>query len=55
MADCGNGYWITSVHSSYGEVAQRWLLVYSEKAFQWENATLEKKIEKATEEKEKQL
>ena len=55
MDDCGNGYWIENVESSYGEVAQRWLLVYSEKAFQRENATLEKKIENATEEKEKQL
>ena len=55
MTCLGNGYYVKEVESTYGEVAQRWLLVYSEKAFQRENATLERKIEKATEEKRKEL
>ena len=55
MTYLGNGYYVKEVESTYGEVAQRWLLVYSEKAFQRENATLERKIEKATEEKRKEL
>ena len=55
MGACGNGYHIQEVQSTYGEVAQRWLLVFSEKAYERENATLEKKIEKASTEKKKEL
>ncbi len=40
MDDCGNGYRIQEVQSSYGDVAQRWLLVFSEKAYERENATM---------------
>lgn len=55
MGACGNGYHIQEVQSTYGEVDQRWLLVFSEKAYERENATLEKKIEKASAEKKKEL
>ena len=39
-----NGYRYLSIESSYGDVAQRWLIVYSQAAYQREVATLEKKI-----------
>lgn len=55
MGDFGNGYRIKEVESDYGGVPQRWLLVFSEKAYERENATLERKIEKETEEKGKEL
>ena len=41
------GYRYLSVDSTYGDVPQRWLVVYSEAAYQREVATLEKKIAKA--------
>ena len=39
------GYKIAPFVSNYGEVNQRWLLVYSEQAFQREKKTLEKRIQ----------
>ena len=42
-----NGYSYLSVDSSYGDVPQRWLVVYSQDAFDREVATLEKKIAEA--------
>ena len=39
-----NGYHCLSVESDYGDVAQRWLIVYSQAAYHREVATLEKKI-----------
>ena len=41
------GYRYLSVDSSYGDIPQRWLIVYSEAAYHREVATLEKKIAKA--------
>jgi transposase len=40
------GYKIASFNSNYGDVEQRWLLVYSEQAYQREKKTLERKLEK---------
>ena len=42
-----DGYRYLSVDSTYGNVPQRWLVVYSEAAYHREVATLEKKIAKA--------
>lgn len=47
--DAGNGYKIHSVPSTFGDMEQRWLLVFSEKAFEREKATFEKNLD-ATEE-----
>lgn len=41
-----NGYKIASFKSNYGDLEQRWLLVYSEQAYKREAATLEKNIQK---------
>ena len=41
-----DGYKTTSIKSSYGGVEQRWILVFSQKAFDREIQTLTKKIEK---------
>lgn len=47
--DVGNGYKISSFDSFYGEIKQRWLLVFSEQAYHREKKTLEKKITKEAE------
>ena len=44
-----NGYRISSFDSSYGGIKQRWLLVFSEQAYNREKKTLEKKIIKEAE------
>jgi transposase len=41
-----NGYHLFSIDAEYGGVKQRWIVVFSEKAFARETKTLEKKIEK---------
>ena len=41
-----DGYLIQPFSSEYGEVKQRWLLVYSDQAFKRETKTLDKQIEK---------
>lgn len=41
-----DGYLIQPFTSDYGEVEQRWILVYSDQAFKREIKTLERKIEK---------
>jgi transposase len=41
-----NGYKIASFTSNYGSVEQRWLLVYSEQAYQREKKTFERNLEK---------
>lgn len=41
------GYRYLSVDSTYGDIPQRWLVVYSEAAYHREVATLDKKIAKA--------
>jgi transposase len=45
----GKGYKTSGHKSSYGGVEQRWLLVFSEQAYQREKKTLEKKLEKEEE------
>jgi hypothetical protein len=39
------GYQIADFKSNYGGVAQRWLLVYSEQAYQREKATLDEEAD----------
>ena len=53
--DMEKGYKISPFKSSYGEVAQRWILVYSEQAYKREQKTLEKNLVKKTEALEKAL
>lgn len=48
-----NGYRIFSTEMEYGGVNQRWIVVFSEKAFARERKTLEKKIRKEKEQVEK--
>jgi len=50
-----NGYQIASFTSNYGDIAQRWLLVYSEQAYQREKKTFEKKVLKQQQKLEKEL
>lgn len=40
------GYKTASVSSSYGEIKQRWLLVYSQQSYEREKKTLDKKLDK---------
>lgn len=47
--EMGNGYKISDFDSSYGGIKQRWLLVFSEQAYNREKKTLEKKIIRETE------
>ena len=42
--ECRGGYRTASYSSSYGGIDQRWLLVYSEQAYQREKKTLERKL-----------
>jgi transposase len=49
------GYKTAEFESNYGEVQQRWILVYSEQAYSREKKTLEKKLEKQSNELEKEL
>jgi transposase len=44
-----NGYKTAAFKSNYGEIEQRWLLVYSEQAYEREKKTLEKKLAKQEE------
>lgn len=55
MRECGDGYRISVVPSSYAGVAQRWILVFSEQAFKREMKTFTKNLAIRTEEAEKQL
>jgi transposase len=48
-----NGYHLFSTDAEYGGVKQRWIVVFSEKAFARETKTLEKKIEQEKEKVEK--
>ena len=47
--DADNGYRISKFESSYGEIKQRWLLIFSEQAYHREKKTLEKKLLKEEE------
>ena len=43
---CEKGYKIAPFSSNYGDVEQRWLLVYSEQLHSWEKKTFDRKLEK---------
>jgi len=49
------GYQTTSVHSEYGGIKQRWLLVFSSQAYEREKKTFMKKLKKQEEELKKAL
>jgi len=49
------GYRLFSIEVEYGGVKQRWVVVFSEKAFARETKTLEKKIKKEKEQVEKEV
>jgi len=46
MAELSDGYAYREVSSNYGGVAQRWLVIYSPKAAQREEKTLQRRVEK---------
>ena len=50
-----NGYRIANYESAFGGVTQRWLLVYSHQAFEREQATFERALEKREDELAKAL
>jgi transposase len=50
-----NGYHLFSTEVEYGGVKQRWIVVFSEKAFMREKRTLEEKITKEKEKVEKEV
>jgi len=52
---CGESYKVACYLSTYGEVTQRWLLVYSEANYQREKKTFERKLAKQDEALEKAL
>lgn len=54
-AEQEKGYKTACFKSNYGEIAQRWLLVFSEQAYNREKKTLEKKLIKQGEELKKVL
>jgi len=49
MMELGEGYFAKEIKASYADISQRWLLIFSEKAYQREHETLKKKISKETE------
>ncbi len=55
MEEIGNGYRLVEIGSQYGNIPQRWVLVFSEQAQKREKKTLEKRIKKEIEEKGKVL
>ena len=55
MQERGNGYRTTSVRSTYGGVSQRWLLVYSARAYEREIKTFEQNLTKRRDRNEKDL
>lgn len=55
MEEIGNGYRLVEIGSQYGNIPQRWVLVFSEQAQKREKKTLEKRIKKEIEEKGKAL
>ena len=50
-----DGYYYRPVKSSYGEVDQRWVVVFSEKAYEREMKTFQKNLKKQTDDKQKEL
>lgn len=55
MVRIGGGYRYTRVGSEYAGVPQRWLLIFSEKAYEREMKTFRKNLEKELEKKEREL
>lgn len=55
MIRIGGGYRYSRVGSEYAGVSQRWLLIFSEKAYQREMKTFRKNLEKELEKKEREL
>lgn len=53
MEDVGEGYHICRLCNTYGDIRQRWLLVYSEQAYERESKQLDKRVARAEEEAEK--
>ena len=53
--DRDGGYKTAAFYSNYGDVKQRWLLVYSEKSYIREKKTFERKVEKQEDELKKLL
>ena len=50
-----DGYWIKEISSHYADENQRWVIVFSQKAYNKQYATLTKKIRKESDEKNKEL
>ena len=55
MHPLGGGYSYLPVSSNYAEIQQRWLVIYSQKAFEREIKTFEKNLIKQRQRKEKDL
>lgn len=51
----GNGYKIAPFKSTYGGIEQRWLLVFSQQAYEREKKTVDKKLKRQAEELNKKL
>lgn len=49
MLPCGDGYFYREIESNYANVKQRWMIVFSEKAYEKESKNIDKKILKAEE------
>jgi len=55
LKEIANGYFGVEVCSTYGDIPQRWLLIYSEQAFIREEKTLERNIKREFEVKKKEI
>lgn len=55
MIDAGDGYFYSSVISAYGDIPQRWLLVFSQHAYDREIKTFDRNLEKTEKKKEKEI
>ena len=55
LKEIANGYFGVEVCSTYGDIPQRWLLIYSEQAFTREEKTLERNIKREFEVKKKEI
>ena len=55
MSPNGDGYFVSEICNSYGGVKQRWLVVFSEKAFDRESKNLEKQITREEDKQKKEL
>lgn len=54
MENVGNGYRICPLCNTYGDVRQRWLVVYSQQAYERESRNLDKRVARAEENAEKE-